>query len=195
MTDQHMTERILDAVITLTTTRGPEAMSVRNVAAEAGVSIGAVQHHFRTKEDLLLAAMDAVNERFIARLGSLLTDTDDPKDRVRRFLHEIALGPESEKADDTSEAIVWTVFAARASVDPAIRAVHSEAWARVEEVVLGLLNEAYPDAAVTPDDAALVLAVTDGIAVARAAEGTGRMSRERGERLVDAVLGRIAPTS
>lgn len=58
------TERIFDAVTALPTTRGPETMSVRNVASEAGVSIGALQHHLRTKEDLLLA------ERFVdAALG------------------------------------------------------------------------------------------------------------------------------
>ena len=37
---------------------GFEGVSVRKVAARAGVSIGAVQHHFPTKDAMLAAAME-----------------------------------------------------------------------------------------------------------------------------------------
>jgi AcrR family transcriptional regulator len=44
---------IADAVLCLAAAEGLESVSLRRVAAEAGVSMGAVQHYFRTKEEML----------------------------------------------------------------------------------------------------------------------------------------------
>lgn len=48
--------------------RGAEHATVRKVAAEAGLSPGAVQHHFRTRDDLITAAYGRTAERFRADL-------------------------------------------------------------------------------------------------------------------------------
>lgn len=181
-------EVILDAVISVLESRGSDALSIRNVAAEAGVSVGSVQHHFPTKAALIVGAMTAVNERFRDRLRVLLEHEKSPEARLRVFCSEISCVAD----ENVSDAIVWTAFAARASTDADIRAIHASEWALAEVFLLQLLVHAFPDADVTPDDAALVLAVTDGIAVARAAERTERMSAQRGARLIDSVLAPFA---
>jgi AcrR family transcriptional regulator len=40
--------------------RGLDDVSVREVASAAGVSIGTVQHYFRTKDDMLFTAFQDV---------------------------------------------------------------------------------------------------------------------------------------
>ncbi|MGL5817052.1 MAG: TetR/AcrR family transcriptional regulator, partial [Phycicoccus sp.] len=60
--------RIVDAVIDLVAERGMEGVSVRAVAGRAGVSIGAVQHHFPTKEAMLLAANDRIGTVVVERI-------------------------------------------------------------------------------------------------------------------------------
>lgn len=182
---------ILDAVIAVLSTRGSDALSIRNVAAEAGVSVGSVQHHFPTKDALIVGAMTAVNERFRARTRTLLEAEESPEARLRVFCVEISCVTDAGLAD----AVVWTSFAARASTDSDIRAIHATDWARTEDVLLRLLVAAFPHSSVTADDAALVLAVTDGIAVARAAEQSERMTTERALRLIDATLAGIATRS
>jgi len=181
-------EVILDAVIAVLSTRGSDALSIRTVATEAGVSVGAVQHSFPTKDALIVGAMTAVNDRFRARLRTLLEAEESPEARLRVFCAEVSCITEA----GTAAAAVWTSFAARASTDDEIRAVHATDWARTEDVLRRLLEAAYPDSDVTADDAALVLAVTDGIAVARAAEQSDRMTTERATRLLDAALAPIA---
>jgi AcrR family transcriptional regulator len=178
-------ERILDALIELLATRGPDALSIRNVASAAGVSVGAVQHHFGTKEKLLQAAMDAVELRFRDRIGTLLQHEPSAESRLRAFCVEIAgLG-----SDDTTEVVVWTVFAARAAVDDSIRAHHTSSWSHTEDVLRALIEHAYPGAnGDAGDSAALLLAVLDGIAVSRAAERSTRLPRERGLRILDRAL-------
>ena len=178
---------ILNAVIKLIATRGPEETTIRKVAAEAGVSVGAVQHHFRTKEELLTAVMRELNRRFIAEMEETLDKLPTAHERLRTFLYAIAA------ADDRARdgAIIWTVFAARACVDEQLREEHSTNWTYVEGVLLRLLQEAHPDKILNADDAAHLLAVADGIAVARAAENPRRMTEKRALRILDAALSAV----
>ena len=51
-----------------------EAASLRAVAAEAGVSMGAVQHYFTTTDEMLLFALDYGNDLLAARIPRLLAE-------------------------------------------------------------------------------------------------------------------------
>jgi AcrR family transcriptional regulator len=55
-------ERIRSAALRCFASRGASATSLRTVAAEAGVSLGLVQHHFMTKSNLIKAVDDHVLE-------------------------------------------------------------------------------------------------------------------------------------
>ncbi|WP_307212551.1 TetR/AcrR family transcriptional regulator [Microbacterium testaceum] len=132
-------EGIADAVLRVLAARGTDALSVRNVAAEAGVSVGAVQHHFPTRAKLIVGAMDAVNDRFRVRLGAALTGVVSPQTRLEIFCHELAaLGPNGR-----DDAVVWTAFASRAATDPEVGSIHEREWARIEDAVFTLLTNAY----------------------------------------------------
>lgn len=76
-------ERILNAVIALITEGGFGAASSSQIARRAGVTWGAVQHHFGSKEQILVAILDMSHERFgelmerdILFRGSLADRTD-----------------------------------------------------------------------------------------------------------------------
>ena len=185
--DRMGSDVILDAVIKLIATRGPDDTTVRKVAAEAGVSVGAVQHHFRTKDELLVAAMRELNRRFIASMEKTLDKLPTAEERLRAFLYAIAAT--SDHARDG--AVIWTAFAARACVDERLREEHSANWDYVEKTLLNLLREAHPDKELYADDAAHLLAVADGIAVARAAENPRRMTEKRALRILDAALSAV----
>ena len=64
--------QIADALLRTAATRGLHATGMREVAAEAGVSLRLVQYYFGTKEELLLAAMQHLaaqfSERALARI-------------------------------------------------------------------------------------------------------------------------------
>ncbi|MFC2595947.1 TetR/AcrR family transcriptional regulator [Corynebacterium durum] len=177
-------DAILEAVIKLIATRGPDDTTVRKVAAEAGVSVGAVQHHFRTKDELLVAAMRELNRRFIASMEKTLDKLPTAEERLRAFLYAIAA------TDDCARdgAVIWTAFAARACVDEKLREEHSANWDYVEKMLLHLMLEAHPNKGLHADDAAHLLAVADGIAVARAAENPRRMTEKRALSILNAAL-------
>jgi AcrR family transcriptional regulator len=60
--------QIADALLRTAATRGLHATGMREVAAEAGVSLRLVQYYFGTKEELLLAATQNLAVRFSERV-------------------------------------------------------------------------------------------------------------------------------
>jgi AcrR family transcriptional regulator len=60
--------QIGEALLRIAYTRGLQAASMREVAAEAGVSLRLVQYYFHTKEELLLGALAYLGEQLSARV-------------------------------------------------------------------------------------------------------------------------------
>jgi AcrR family transcriptional regulator len=72
-------EALLDAAEQLLPARGPEALTLREVARHAGVSHGAPYHHFASRDALLAA----VAERGFVGLGEAMESAGGPEPRER----------------------------------------------------------------------------------------------------------------
>lgn len=85
---------IAAAVLRLVARSGMEAVSLREVAQEAGVSMGRVQHYFRTKQEMLLhgvrLAMQNMEERISERLDGLPVEA--PAEQALRATIDEVLG-------------------------------------------------------------------------------------------------------
>ena len=108
--------RLLETTIRSLARHGWEVSTVAFIAAEAGISRGAVQHHFRTREALILAALEAMFEERAALLDALPDPGGSDPDRVHAVVTGLvdAIGGELFRA----ALQVWTVAAA----DPELRA-------------------------------------------------------------------------
>jgi AcrR family transcriptional regulator len=83
---------IADAVLRLAATEGLESVSLRHVAAEAGISMGRVQHYFRSKDEMLVFAFEHQARRHEERIVEKLTAAGRPptvRDVVRTVIVEI----------------------------------------------------------------------------------------------------------
>jgi TetR/AcrR family transcriptional repressor of nem operon len=86
--EQHDSKRrLLDATIKVVRTKGYTATRVEDVCAEAGVTKGSFFHHFKSKDDLALAALD----HWKASAASLFANAPyhreaDPLDRVFAYV-------------------------------------------------------------------------------------------------------------
>lgn len=66
--DHHQRRTLIaDALMRVAAERGLEAVSLRQVAAEAGVTSGMVQHYFRNKDEMVTFAMEMVKRNISAR--------------------------------------------------------------------------------------------------------------------------------
>lgn len=78
-------KRIVDTAVDLAEKGGFEAVRLRDVAATSGVALGTLYRHFRSKEDLLVAALAAQVELLERRMESHPAPGATPVERVTAF--------------------------------------------------------------------------------------------------------------
>jgi AcrR family transcriptional regulator len=149
-----MRERLLDATIGCLVDYGYAGTTVTRVAERAGVTRGAQVHHYRTKDDLVTAAVTHLASQS-AEFGwaqvARLADAADPVGDLLDTLWDVHRGP-------TFTATVELWVAAR--TDPELR----KHVATIEPVLLAILRDAADRTGITgvvedPDGAELLEAV------------------------------------
>jgi AcrR family transcriptional regulator len=151
---QERRARIADAVLAVVARSGLEEASVRHVAAEAGVSVGMVQHYFRTKDEMMRFALERVSTGVEERLagGAELS--------VRELLRALFLQLLPLDKQRTREGRVALAFLAYAAVRPEVGGeLRGKARGMREHLTAQLTG-----AAVDPAHAATgLLALVDGL--------------------------------
>ncbi|MFJ4317976.1 TetR/AcrR family transcriptional regulator [Streptomyces lavendulae] len=157
---------VAEAVCELADEHGLEGVTLRDVAARAQVSMGAVQRCFRTKEEMLVFALGHIGERIGSRVRARLvrSPAQSAATALGHAATEVALLREEHRA----EARVWLAFVAQAAVSEALAGTLKASYAALEESFAGLVAEAVEDPARTvPVDprreARTLLALADGL--------------------------------
>ncbi len=79
--------RILETALELFRKRGFEAATMRQIAAEAGMSLGAAYYYFESKEAIVAAYYDYVQSEHAARAAAMFAKSSDLRDRITAALH------------------------------------------------------------------------------------------------------------
>ena len=141
---QQLTRRaLLDAARTVIARNGIAGASHRDIAAEAGLTIGAIYANFDNKADLVVSVVEDASSE-----GTLL-DASSPS--VKACLEDLARRL-VEQADNEPEITLLSLeFMAGSIRDPAIReqrlphrAAEHAAWARVIEDIAARSGETLP---------------------------------------------------
>ncbi|MFJ3234673.1 TetR/AcrR family transcriptional regulator [Streptomyces sp. NPDC086787] len=132
--------RIAEAVCLLADEHGPEGVSMRDVAARAEVSLGAVQRCFRSKEEMLLFAVDHVGEHITERVRARLaaSPAQSAATALGHAADEIALLREEHRA----EARIWLAFVAQAAVKEPLGRPLRNSYAALQDLFARLIAEA-----------------------------------------------------
>jgi AcrR family transcriptional regulator len=77
--------RIVETAVELAEKGGFEAVRLRDVASHAEVALGTLYRRFRSKEDLLIAALDLETRELERRVGQRPPGGDTPTERVSSF--------------------------------------------------------------------------------------------------------------
>jgi len=86
---------------------GMKGATVRGIAKETGISLGALRHYFSTQDELLAYAMQLVRERTQARIDAIARSDLPARDKVLRILFEIV----PLNRDTRAEMEVWLAYA------------------------------------------------------------------------------------
>lgn len=132
-------QRILDAAIRLLATRGISGVSMRAVAAEAGVALGLVNYYFADKSTLIEAALLRIEAEDVELVTG---DPDQPaEEQLRAALRRIV-----EPAFLTTEYLslrlqLWSL----AQVEERYAEINAEAQQRYRDGLADLIAAARPD--------------------------------------------------
>ena len=126
---------IAQAVWAVIAERGIEGVTLRSVAAEAGVSVGRIQHYYASREELVRDScrelLKAATQRFEA------VDDTTPVEKLRRLvLGRIPTTPEF--AIGTS---IWLAYEAKSVDDPVIAELVQRGHAGGVQEAAALLSE------------------------------------------------------
>jgi AcrR family transcriptional regulator len=109
---------LAEAVWRVICTHGAEAVTIRNVAAEAGWSSGALRHYLPTREDLLVFAFRLAGERASERIRAA-------GDASPALILEEAMPLDEERRQ---EALIWFAFVGIAPSHPTLAAELDRAY-------------------------------------------------------------------
>lgn len=164
----HVSRRrlIAEAVCHLADERGLEGVTLRDVAARAQVSMGAVQRCFRNKEEMLVFTLGHISERISKRVQARLLRS--PAQSAGTALGHAATEISLLREEHRAEARVWLAFVAQAAVSKALARTLTANYAALQEAFTRLISEAGEgaDRAVRLDpqlEARTLLALADGL--------------------------------
>lgn len=124
--------RLIEATIECLKRYGHEGLSVRRISAEAGVSIGLINHHFPTKNALVAEAY----RHFNAQLNQAVIDAmehapQSPRERLRALFRAIFSPPNLDRDVLTVWIVLWGLY----HHSREIQKVHSEAYGGYVEML------------------------------------------------------------
>ncbi|PNE40804.1 MULTISPECIES: TetR/AcrR family transcriptional regulator [Streptomyces] len=143
-------EAIARALWRVVEQRGVAQLSLREVAREAGMSHGQLQHYFASREAMLTFAMDFATEQTTLRVDRRLAELGDrphPRDVLRVMLTELL----PLHADARATSRMSAAFVLEALHDENIRARARDGIAQGRAAVEQLLRRAVADGYVHPD--------------------------------------------
>src|SRR3954471_12770315 len=158
--------QIAEAVWRIASARGLEDVSLRKVAAEAGVSLRLLQYYFGTRDDLLLGALEILN----ADAGESIRAELGPEEEAapREVLRAMLVGMLPVGDERRTRYLVHLAYFVRSLSDPGLASAFSAAPPELERLTADLLawgrdrGEVAPDLDLMPE-AELLLSSVDGL--------------------------------
>jgi AcrR family transcriptional regulator len=159
-------QQLGEAVLGVLAREGAENLTLRNVAAKAGWSVGVVQHYFKDRDELVGFANELAFERADRRIQRILEQPAPALTKLRRALEEV-LPLDRPRIEETT---AWVAFWNRALTEGRLRTQQIKRYTAWREFVRGLLKEAQAEGDIqskldVAQEGENLVAFVDGIAI------------------------------
>lgn len=193
-------EEIAESVWRVILNQGVGAVSVRTVAAEAGLAVGSVRHVFPSKTELLEFSMGLVHERARRRIERHL-GLDDPRRLAEGVLSELLPLDRTRRAEIELEVAII----AEAPAHPGLRAIQETAHRGIRAACHAALSHLRDEGRLSAGadlgtEALRLHALVDGLALhaltsegGENGEGDGEAFTERTKRVLRVHLDSLCP--
>ncbi|WP_103258910.1 TetR/AcrR family transcriptional regulator [Tabrizicola aquatica] len=138
--EENRRSALISATQELVAEGGPEAATVRAIAARAGVTPGLIRHYFQTKDELTRAAYRALMDGMTAKGADALDGVGAlPEERLAAFVAASLRPP----VLDAGAVVLWAGYMHKVRSDPELLAVHEAGYLAYRDTLQGLI-EALP---------------------------------------------------
>lgn len=157
---------ILLAAVGLIAEHGTAAVSMRDIAQAAGVSVGRLQHHFENRRNLVHRAQGWYLQSVVAELSEISAGAGGPWERLMGMFLHAAVG-----GDRHRRVRIWVDLLAQSAHDPEVRTLVAEINERWCAVMEGIIGEGMAAGAFRPvlgarETAETLVLLVDGLDVA-----------------------------
>lgn len=179
--------QIVESCAHLIATRGYSNTSLRDVAAQVGISTGTLLHHFRSKEELLVATLLSVSDDFLAHTQEAVGRAKDPVRKLQLLVRALFESPRHDVGWR-----VWIAFWHEAALDPELGSLASARTDLSESIIVSVIQEGRDVGRLNCKDPALaaaeLAALVDGVALRLYGE-PGKWSRKQAIGVLDRLIG------
>lgn len=137
-TEENRRDSLILATQTLVAEGGPQAATVRAIAARAGVTPGLIRHYFGSKDELTRAAytalVDGMTDKGADALGGVGAD---PGERLAAFVAASLRPP----VVDARAVGLWAGYLHQVQADPALLAQHERSYLRYRDQLQALIAD------------------------------------------------------
>ncbi|MGW6867203.1 TetR/AcrR family transcriptional regulator [Streptomyces sp. NPDC054904] len=170
--------QVAAAVGRLITAEGLNAVTVAKTAAEAGISVGLVQHYFHSKDEMLLFTYGHVLERIDQRVADLIARSESEGARVEHMVLDSLAQTLPLDDERRQEWRIALAFTGRAAADARLGEVKVAALNRTRARLARAITNGQECGEVPPDtdaarEAARIAAYAEGLATHLHADPAG----------------------
>ena len=117
---------------------GHDGLSVRRIAAQAGASIGLINHHFPNKDALIAEAYRQFHRELVAGLERAVASAPaEPRARLRAFFEANFSPPHLDRDVLTAWVVFWGLY----RHSKAIQRAHRDTYQAYVDLVRGMLAD------------------------------------------------------
>lgn len=122
--------------------KGYEKASIQSIAKAAGLSSGLIHYHFKSKQEILVALINNLNDAAQSRFNTYLEQANTPTDRLHAYIDAaLALGKDS----DTTAVSAWVVISAEAVRQVEVQKIYQDTVqaniSQIEALLTDVKNE------------------------------------------------------
>lgn len=164
---------VITATLQLISERGTSGIRLKDVARDAGISVGTIQYYFDSRDDLIISAYQQHSKNVIALIRKSFSDEADPWTSLGQTFHDFL-----HLADYSTRTRLWIEFVAAATRNDELRYLLDEVFLAWKQVIRRIVEAGTVDGTFHPQVDAEVaidalLAQLDGFEIAHATGATG----------------------
>jgi len=157
-------EQILNGLFLAMSKKGFEAVSITDIAKEAGVTRGILHYYFTNKDEMLVELMRSISEIYVRRLNRFISKEKTPLDKLSAFFRFHTIGEEQEVHALTG---VWVEYWGKAAGGHSAGEVIANLQAKLRGLIEEIFKEGIRDGSITGVDpaaaSAVILGAVEGI--------------------------------